>query len=284
MLNRTLKTSALLSFLLFVISCHSESNFDTIPASLETADYTIPPAVQLDKALETSSDQQATNAIDQGRKLIKEGILRINVSNIDSTRTEVLHLTGKFDAYVAQEESSSRSGLTTKFTIRVASNSFDEFVEQVRRLAKEIEFQQIEVDDKTSTYVDVQARLSTKRKVVDRYTELLKRADSIGDVLVVEREIQQVIEQIERAERTLKSIEDLSSFSTLHLEMKAIVPELVIAEVSIPGFWSKAGDQIAVGWSGLTSVLLGLLTIWPLLIIAAGIAYVGWFRFRHRLA
>ena len=120
--------------------------------------------------------------------------------------------------------------------------------------------------DVTEEFVDIEARLRTKKEVEKRYLEILSKAATIKDILLVEEQLRVIREEIEAREGRLKYLQNQVSYSTINLEM---YQKLTFE----PGFkfFSKIWKALKGGWKGLLNVLVGLVYIWPLLIIGVGV-------------
>jgi hypothetical protein len=82
----------------------------------------------------------------------------------------------------------------------------------------------------------------------------------------VEEKLRVIREEIESKEGRLKYLNDQVSLSTIHLD---IYQKLTFE----PGFkfLKKIGSALKGGWKGLLRVVIGLIYIWPLLIIFSGV-------------
>jgi hypothetical protein len=70
-------------------------------------------------------------------------------------------------------------------------------------------------------------------------------------------------------------------YSTITLNIyqpETIRQELIAREKNIdvyePGLGSKLGESLSSGWHGLQIIILGIVTLWPLWLIGAGIFFL----------
>jgi hypothetical protein len=91
-------------------------------------------------------------------------------------------------------------------------------------------------EDVTTRYVDLRGQLTAWRAQERVYLRLLGRARSIGDVIAVQNQLQQVQSNIERLQGQVNHLEDQSSFSTIVLVLTEPAP--------------AAPSSRAAGWSG----------------------------------
>jgi len=203
------------------------------------------------------------------RKIIKECWIRFEVEKFTEAVTEIKSLVEKHDGYINQEnESSSDYSLNNNMTIRVPAGQFDILIDELTSIAIKVDNKNINARDVTEEYIDIEARLNTKREVEKRYLALLNEARTIPDILAVEEKLRIIREEIESKEGRLKYLNNQVSLSTIHLE---VYQKLTFE----PGFkfFKKIGSALKGGWKGLLKVLVGLVYIWPVLIILAGILF-----------
>jgi hypothetical protein len=200
------------------------------------------------------------------RQIIKNGWMRIEVKDYHSAVAAVKGIISRHHGYISGEsESSTDFSLINSLTIRVPSAEFDSLVEDVSKAAYKVDNKNINLNDVTEEFVDIEARLKTKKEAEQRYLEILRKAQTVQDILLVEQQLRMIREEIEAKEGRLKYLQNQVSLSTLNLEIHQDF-------TSKPGFkfFTKLGDALKGGWKGFLNVVVGLIYIWPLIIIAAG--------------
>ncbi len=158
--------------------------------------------------------------------------------------------------------------------------------EKLFELVKAIEGESVYLDDKTITaedvtrqYVDVEARLNAKRTAQQRYLELMKKATKVEDVLAIERELQKVQEELESVQAQLKALQQQTSYSTINLTMYQLVPASYADRTS---FSSRVASALSGGWQLSKDLVVGLLYLWPVLILVSLIILTIRLRKRRR--
>lgn len=245
---------------LFLISCHSESN------SLK--DIGELPSYEVEQAVFNYTQPNKEKIQTVQRKLIKRGNVSFEVDDLSVTTTNIKTSVKKFNGYIAEEK--SEKGYYSNdvtITVRVPNTNFDAFLSEISKGVKEFDEKNISVSDVTEEFLDVSARIKTKKELENRYLQLLAKAKSVKEILEVEKELEQVRSDIERAEGRLKFLENNVSFSTLKIKFYKKI-EQKITEDSFGGNILKAFKD---GFDGLKSLFLFLITIWPLLIITTAI-------------
>ena len=203
-------------------------------------------------------------AIKQPEKIIKTGSMSLLVEEYDTAIVHIKSIIKANNAYISNESECKTSySISNTITIRVTSDYFDRLIESFEKTDYKVTAKNIEMEDVTAEFVDIQARLKTKRETEERYREILKQARTINEVLEVESYLKSVREEIESAEGRLKYLNDKVSLSTLTLS--------VLQENDNPyepGFGNKMGNAFSGGWEVLKGIVIVFFYLWPLWLIA----------------
>lgn len=217
---------------------------------------------------ETTQQEEARNY--EERKLIKEGWVTFETDDIKTTRKQVFNAVNKYKGYVSKDNEYHSSGrISNDITIRVPAEHFDNLLKEATKGIDNFEDKTIEVKDVTEEFLDVQARLETKKELEKRYLKLVEKAGSIKEILEVEKELGELRGEIESIEGRLRYLKSRISLSTLHMSFYKRV-EVRNNEES---FGEKISDNFLQGWNGIVQFFIGIVKIWPLLIIGAIITF-----------
>jgi type IV secretory pathway VirB6-like protein len=121
--------------------------------------------------------------------------------------------------------------------------------------------------DVTEEFIDVEARIKTKKELQNRYIELLKRATTINEMLSIEREIGSLQTEIESVEGRMNYLKDKIKFSTLSVSYYQ-------ETTASFGFFSKVAEALESGWSGFLWFIIGLSYLWVFVLIAIAVIYL----------
>jgi len=80
-------------------------------------------------------------------------------------------------------------------------------------------------------------------------------------------ELSVIQEEIESREGRLRYLKDNIALSTINIEMYQELKQGEVAVVYEKGFFSKAKDGFLNGWSFILELLVGLINLWPILLI-----------------
>lgn len=202
------------------------------------------------------------------RMLIRKGFMRISVGDVEKVRLKLKEICKDAEAYVSTENQSNYADrLEYEQVIRVPAADFDALVSKVESLAVRIENKNIETSDVTEEVIDHEARVKTKRELENRYREILKQAKNVSDILSIEAQLNNVRAEIESMEGRLNFLRNQIAFSTLQLTYYQPIGTQY-------GFASKTVAALGDGWEVFLMFLIGVLHIWPFLLIGALIVFL----------
>jgi hypothetical protein len=213
--------------------------------------------------------------VKMAEKIIREAEISVEVTDYNATMLKIRDAAKKWQGFVSDEnEQNSPDKISNNLIIRVTSANFDELVADLTLGVKRVEYKRVTASDVTSEWVDITGRIKTKREVMIRYSEILKQAKTIEDILKVEENIRVIREEIEAAEGRLKYLNDRVSYSTINLNVWQEQHEKYIPSGQKP-FLTRFAKAIVSGWKGIVSVFIALIYIWPFLLIFSA-AYFLW--------
>ncbi len=207
-------------------------------------------------------------------QIIKKANISLSVDDYVKARKSIREFTKEYQAYVS-DESETRTAYSVEnyITIRVPNPYFEDLMENLSAIPGEILSRNVETEDVTQEFVDTKARIKAMRELETRYYALLKNAKNMEEVLRMEDYIRTVHADIESMEGRLRYLKDKVSYSTVDVHLQQYF-DMPVAEAETPGFLAKAGDAFIAGWSGIITVIIGLLYIWPIIIIAIIATYI----------
>ncbi|ESU22054.1 hypothetical protein FCR2A7T_05260 [Flavobacterium cauense R2A-7] len=259
-------------------------NEEAVEAAVEevTMEASLPPPPKeeaiMDADRDVSEDMSAEKPLQP--KIIKTANLRFETGNLDESFAHVKEALVKYKATVQNDESGKNyESVYRNITLRVPSASFDAFIAEISQGVKHFDRKEISAEDVTEEYIDVEARLKTKRILEKRYFELLAKASKISEMLEIEKELSAIREEIEAKEGRLKYLKNQVSMSTVNLEMYTSNPFQSGATVS---YFGKMGNAVKGGFNNIATFFLGMLHVWPfILIFVAGFLFLRR-RFRRK--
>jgi Domain of unknown function (DUF4349) len=218
-----------------------------------------------DESIETQTEQQVEIIVE--RKLIKEGRVEFETDNISSTRKLIFESIDKYKGYTSSDQEYKSVGrISNTIVIRVPAKNFDLLLNDATKGVTKFDSKNIEVKDVTEEFLDIQVRLKTKKELENRYLELLKKANSVTEILEVEKQIGQLRSEIESIEGRLNYLKSKVSLSTLTMTFYQTVPNET-------EFGNKFKNGFRNGWDNFIWFFVFLTNIWPFILIIIGLFF-----------
>ena len=216
-------------------------------------------------------DVDVTSTVQSGvnRKLIRNGSIDFKVKEVKQTKIDIEKICKELNAY-SSNESENNFGDRLQYiqTIRVPADKFDALFTRIEPLAVKVENKNISTEDVTEEFIDVEARLNTKKELETRYLEILKQAKTVEEIISVESKIANVRSEIESMQGRLEYLKNQVSLSTVNVSYY----ETLGTDF---GFATKLVDSLKDGWQNLLSFIILLITLWPFG-IALGLLLIWW--------
>lgn len=196
-------------------------------------------------------------------KIIKSGNLRYQTDDLEKTYSQIQEAVKKHKAIIKNDSQyNDEDGLSRRINIRIPNENFDAFITDISKGVNYFDVKSISSDDVTEEYIDVTARIKTKKVLEERYYELLKKAAKVSEMLEIEKKLSEIREEIEAKEGRLKYIENKVSMSTLDINFYKPVAQGSKATVSYGG---RIGNAIVSGFNGISNFFISLLGFWPVI-------------------
>jgi hypothetical protein len=277
MKNYSIKTAIYSLFILILFSQCSQRSESASEVATEAVSMDMVAATKEEAAPPTNQPNPVpTKTSDTAiqRMLTKEGTLRWETSDVEKTHAAILAQAKKHNAYVSNDNQTRDDyQTTTRMELRIPSDKFDEFITGIEKDVTKFDEKRIEVLDVTEEYIDISARMKTKKELEQHYYDLLKQTKNVAEVLLVEEQLNTVRADIESAEGRLKYLKDKVNMSTLHLTFY----ETTSAPV---GFFGEIGKSFVSGWKGFLYFILGIISAWPIVLVVSG--FLFWLIRRRR--
>lgn len=201
---------------------------------------------------------------DWNKKIVKNATLNIEVENYTKYNEAIHGITTRWEAYIASEqENSSEYKIENAMTIRIPVQFFDDAVNQISSQQGKVMIKQITAEDVTSEFLDTKARLEAKRIVRQRYLDMLRAAKNVGEILQIEREANDIQEEIEAAQGRVEYLNHTAAYSTIQLTFFQILNQSAIDQPS-PGFGKRVLTALSDGLKWTSELLIVILTLWPM--------------------
>ena len=208
------------------------------------------------------------------KKIIKDGNIGLQVNNLQKAKRNVDSLVKSAGGYYASENlENSEQNSGYQLTIRIPVTNFDKFVNSVESGSDKVLSKVITARDVTEEFVDLETRLNSKRNSLARYNEILRKATTVKDIVVIEESIRVLQEEIESTEGKLRYLNDCVDYSTLNLTIST-EKDFTFKPVKRDNFIEKLKESLASGWFGVIDTILFIFDLWPVWIILTGLFFL----------
>jgi hypothetical protein len=234
----------------------------------ENADVVEKEAIAGNSEVASSTSEQS---VAEPLHLIKTADYRFQVVDIKTSIRNLEQFAKKHQAFIAESQLTQQSNvLENTMTLRVPAAAFDALLADIDKEATQVIYRNIKTSDVSKEFVDIEARLRTKREVKLRYEEILrKRTGTIKEVLEAEQQIGAIQEEIEAAVSRIKYLQGQVSFSTIHLSFYQPTPDAVLVDDD-EKLSARFGHAWHGGLNGVINVAIGLTYLWPWILITGG--------------
>jgi len=247
-------------FLISILSCTGANN--------KEYDRAVPVMEEASKFEAEQSDDNSTEIITE-RKVIKRGEIKFQTRSIQETTSLITKNVNDLKGYISSDNVyNSDDRITQRIEIRIPADSFDDLLLRISESARKIDFKNVQVQDITEEFIDIETRIKTKKELESRYRDLLVKAKTVEEILSIEKELGTLRSDIESIEGRLKYLKDQVNLSTLSVEYYELTSSTL-------NFSSKLGKAVVMGWKLLLGFIIGLVNLWPFIIIIVVIIIVA---------
>lgn len=208
----------------------------------------------------------------QKQQIIRTSRLRFETQDLEKTKAQIVTAIKNAQGFIQDDDSGKDyNQIYQRITLRVPNKNFEKVIEDIGKGVAYFDERTISREDVTEEFIDLDARLRAKTKLEERYIALLAKAKNVKEMLEIERELAKIREEIESKQGRLKYLENQVSLSTIYVHFYTVTSETG-ATVS---YGTKIVNALKSGWNGISIFFLGLLHIWPFLIlVGVGVFFV----------
>lgn len=180
------------------------------------------------------------------------------------------------------QQTGQGDGRSARLTMRVPAARFDEALDRLKRLDAEVVSSRVDTKDVTDQFVDLDARLTSKKREVQQYQSLLSQAKTVDDTLKVTQALARAQTELEQLQGQMNALNGRIDYSTITVTIDNV------ADLTTQSAWAPARTA-TLALVALVDILkfLGDAVIWiaivgwvPALLVAAFIYLRRWFRRR----
>ncbi|MCM3726118.1 DUF4349 domain-containing protein [Neobacillus cucumis] len=288
-LSKTAFSFFLMVMLFGMAGCSSTSKNESAKMSSDKGVMDSAQSAKSEKSLtstelpKTEKSINTANAKANNQMVIYQAELELRVKNYEYTVQNLEEKAKKYGGYIA-ESSVTKDGteqVSGSMKLRIPQAHFQEFLNDAEGQAAEILKRNINGQDVTEEYVDLESRLQSKRAVEERLLSFMKNAAKTEDLLKISADLASVQEEIEVIDGRMKYLENQTSLSTVSInlyETKVVVPKLEKNQLNT---WKKIKKQfmnstnlMLAALSGIVVFILGNLPILIIFVLLGFLVYL----------
>lgn len=274
------RKTMLLMFSLFLLlaGCSSNEKDDSASESEdEKAESKMDASISGNKVQEEAAEKKGMT---DERKVIHQAQLELKVKNLEKAQMKIENKAAEYGGYVVESNvyREDEELVEGTITVRVPEAHFQDFLTDSEGEASKVVRRNVTGQDVTEQYVDLKARLKSKRAVEERLLAFMKDAEKTEDLLKISSDLAVVQEEIEQLTGQMKYLENQTSYSTVTITLsqdRIVVPGIDNKELNT---WERTKKQLATSanlllkaGSGIIVFIIGNL---PILIILGGAGVV----------
>ncbi|MCK4433388.1 MAG: DUF4349 domain-containing protein [Methanomicrobia archaeon] len=215
----------------------------------------------------TAATETEEETID--RKVITTSRIEIEVNDFDKAMAKINTIIENYDGYIAGSSSQIEDNYKEGWvTLRIPEEYFSNVFEELQTLGK-VKSTDINREDVTRRYIDLESRLNNKKAEEKRYLEILEEAKNVEEILKVESYLSRTREEIERVQGEINYLKNRVSYSTITVylfEPKPISYEWGIKRAIEMG--------IQAFMAAIRAIIVGIFVLIPLVILSVVVYFV----------
>ncbi len=210
-------------------------------------------------------NQGAANAqAPRERLVIKTATVQLLVAKVEDAEAQVRRLADTRNGFVLSSQASgSENERRATVTIKIPSNRFDEVLTELGKVALKVDSQDVQGQDVTDEFVDLESRLRNLRAVETRLLQFLSEANRVEDLLQINQQLSDTQGQIEETQGRMTYLKESASLSTITVSLYAnVVVSVVPDEGWSPGTTARSAlKTLIVFGQGLADIAI-VFAVW----------------------
>jgi hypothetical protein len=225
------------------------------------------------------------------RKIIRNGSLELLVNDVGQAVLKIQSIVAGAGGFVEKSTQTNSGGHTAVITVRVPAPRLDQVIADTKKLATNVDRENVEVRDVTRDYIDLDARLRNAQAEEAAYLQIMKRATTIKDTLEVTEKLSDVRGRIEQMQGEMKFLTAQIEMSSLEVSLRSEAEAAVAgirwrplrqAKIAVRDMLSGLADwtdSVVAFFIYLPLIALWLLSVVVLLVISWSVLRFLWRRF-----
>jgi Domain of unknown function (DUF4349) len=197
------------------------------------------------------------------RKVIQNAEMTIVTDKPSEGQQKIGVIAEKHGGFVVVSESKHNDAASqnvastlVNVVVRVPAQKFQAALDEIRAVGGRILHEKSSGQDVTEEYIDLEARIRTKKALEAQFLEIMKQARKISDAMEVQTQLAEVRTEIERLEGRRRFLENQSALSTINITLHT--PTQVVAAAT-RGFVYDLKAAFGDGMDTGAGIFLGII-------------------------
>ena len=225
-----------------------------------------------------------SGSVQDGRKITFSASYSINTKNFDADYAKINDIIVNAGGYVSYENTTDYSsygrnqGRQSYLTALVPADGYNSFLDKLSGIG-DVTDKSKSSQDLTSQYFDTQARIDMLEIRKERLMGYLVDAKDAADIVAFEKELSDVLYELDQYQGTQRQLDQLVSFATVNINLTELITPETIGKDGEP-LGSRASDAFGLSMNGVGNFLQGVVVFFagaaPVIVLLAVIALIIW--------
>lgn len=224
------------------------------------------------------------------RKVIQNAEMTIETDKPSEGQQKIGVIAEKHGGFVVVSESKHNEAASqnvastvVNVVVRVPAQKFQSALDEIRAVGGRILHEKSSGQDVTEEYIDLEARIRTKKALEAQFLEIMKQARKISDAMEVQTQLADVRTEIERLEGRRRFLENQSALSTINITLHTPTPVVAAATRGfVYDLKAAFGDGMDTGagiFLGIIQFVIVMIPVMVFIVIPAWLVF-KWLRKR----
>jgi len=225
------------------------------------------------------------SSITDGRKITFSASISMNTKQFDADYVKIYQLIENAGGFIARESTSDNSALygrptgrVSVISARVPAGEYNTFIDAVSSIG-EVTQKDKWSEDLTSEYFDTEARIELLELRKERLMAYLLEAEKAEDIVAFERELSDVLYELDHFQGNKRRLDRLVDFSTIDITLNELITPDTIGKDGEP-LGDRASSAFWLSLDGvgrfLEAFVVGLAAAAPVIVLLLIIGAIIW--------
>ena len=193
------------------------------------------------------------------------GNLSLEVQNVPAALEQARALVIQYGGSITSSDSGDSFNRYANISALIPRDSFYELIGVMKNIATKVTNENINSNDVTEEFVDIEAKLNVMKQTEERFINLLSETANVEEVMSVERELMRLRGEIDSLEGRMKYLSKTTDNSVLNIYMTEEVPITGSAWSFFDSLDNSVRDMVSFS-KHIANFLIGIIVFSPILI------------------